>query len=108
MRTRARMALPAVAISLTLLAIGIGAAEYFHVQDQNVSLLLRRLTAQNQAGEEVVLHLTLIRRQLGLFRNESDPVNLQNAYDLDAELWQWLAKADELASIDQQRQWIAQ
>ncbi len=102
------MAVPAVAISLTLLAIGIGAAWYFHVQDANFSLLLKRLTAENQAGVEVANKLTGIRRQLTLYRRHDETHSLKSIQQLDEEFWQWLSQAEQLSSSDEQRTWVLQ
>jgi two-component system, NtrC family, sensor histidine kinase HydH len=99
-----RMTAPVVAISLLLLAFGVGAAWYVHGWQKTVSRDLRVTVAGIRAGEELEIVVREARTRLDHFLITDDPKYLRSVPELRAETEHWLGEAERWSITPHERQ----
>src|SRR5262249_18223616 len=89
-----RLTAPLVAVSLLLLAVGVGAAWYVHHMQRNVSHGLLVNVSSMRAAEEVEILMRDIRTQFDHFLLTGDRSYLQASPASRAKAERWLAVAE--------------
>lgn len=102
-----RMTAPVAAISLLLIAIGIGAAWYVNHLQRNISELLALHIAEVRAAEKLEIGLRDTRSVLTHFLLSHDPRHLQPLPGLRAATDDSLREVERLANTDRERQLVA-
>jgi signal transduction histidine kinase len=99
-----RMTAPVVAISLLLLAFGVGAAWYVGSWQKAVARELRLNTSGIRAGEELEILLREARTRLDHVLITGDREYLKQVLELRAETERWLAEAEHWAGTPREQQ----
>jgi signal transduction histidine kinase len=99
-----RMTAPVVAISLLLLAFGVGAAWYVGSWQKAVARELRLNTSGIRAGEELEILLREARTRLDHVLITGDREYLKQVIELRADSERWLAEAEHWAGTPREQQ----
>jgi two-component system sensor histidine kinase HydH len=92
-----RMTAPVVAISLLLLAVGVGAAWYVHHWQKTLAHEVRDNVKGMRAGEELEIFVRETRTRLDHFLITGDRTYLRQVPELRNEMERWLVQADRWA-----------
>src|SRR6516165_10932899 len=99
-----RMTAPVVAISLLLLAVGVGAAWYVGSWQTTVSHELRVNASGIRAGEELEILIREARTRLDHFLITGDRKYLEQVFELRPESEHWLKEAERWGQTRDERQ----
>jgi signal transduction histidine kinase len=99
-----RMTAPVVAISLLLLAFGVGAAWWVGSWQKEVARELRLNTSGIRAGEELEILLREARTRLDHVLITGDRESLKQVLELRLESQRWLAEAEHWAGTPREQQ----
>jgi signal transduction histidine kinase len=102
-----RMTAPVVAISLLLLAVGVGAAWYVGSWQRTVSLELRVNASGIRAGEELEILVREARTRLDHFLITGDRKYLEQVFELRSESQHWLDEAERWGLTPDERRRMA-
>jgi signal transduction histidine kinase len=98
-----RMAAPAVAVSLLLLAVGVGTAWQVQRWQKNLSAELRANVSGVRAAEELEIAVRETRARLDRFLITGEKKYLEGAPALRADAGHWLAQAERWSLTPQER-----
>jgi signal transduction histidine kinase len=96
-RLMMRITAPTVAISLLLLAVGVGAAWYVQRSQKDISGALRRNIRSMRAAEEIEIDIREARTQLDHFLLSGDRKYLDAVPAVRPEIDRWLTEASRCA-----------
>jgi signal transduction histidine kinase len=99
-----RMMAPLVAMSVTLLIVGVGAAWYVYHLQSRVSNELKANVSSLRAAEELVIALTEIRSSLDLYLLTGDRKYLNAVLGMHERTDKWLKEAERWGTETEERE----
>jgi signal transduction histidine kinase len=98
-----RLAVPLVAVSLLLLAVGAAAAWHVHKLERDMADLLSHGVSSARAAKELVIAASQIETNLDQYLLTGDPEYLDAIPPFREETRRWLAEAERLAGTPSER-----
>ncbi|HET6880830.1 MAG TPA: ATP-binding protein [Pirellulales bacterium] len=103
-----RMTAPMIAISLLLLALGVGSAWYVHSLQKENSDLLALDVSSMLAAEDIVIKMREVRSRLSRYLRERNPQQLDALPNLRQETDHLLAAVRQSASSERELDYVAE